>query len=217
MEESKQILTNNKNSYDAIAEQWSNQRKNSSVSSLVVDFADRIKVGGSILDIGCGTGVPLAKYLTNRKFSVTGVDFSEKMIQIAKANNIENSVFILSDFLDFNSVNKFDGILAWDSLWHFPKHEQIRIYNKVISLLNPGGYFLFTHGNVDGEHVDIMMEKSFYYSALDETVVIDQLYQNKFEIEFLYHDFIENKDHRSFVVLAKKNKMFNEITFAIII
>ena len=33
--------------------------------------------GAAVLDIGCGTGVPIAKSLAKR-FSVTGVDASEK-------------------------------------------------------------------------------------------------------------------------------------------
>jgi len=197
-------LANNKTSYNNIARQWSDKRKDSFVSRLVLDFADKTKSKGHILDLGCGTGFPLAKYLSDRGFSVTGLDFSDEMIAIAKGSVIEGVDFVVNDFFDFATKEKFDGILAWDSLWHFPKDKQKSIYAKMNTLLNADGYLLFTHGKTDGEHVDTMMGESFYYSALSEQDLYKQLRENGFEIEYAHHDFIENDSHRAFVVLAKK-------------
>jgi 2-polyprenyl-3-methyl-5-hydroxy-6-metoxy-1,4-benzoquinol methylase len=60
----------NKSSYNKIAREWSNKRKESFVSSLVIDFANKTKPKGHVLDVGCGTGLPLAKYLSDRGFFV---------------------------------------------------------------------------------------------------------------------------------------------------
>jgi predicted TPR repeat methyltransferase len=195
---------NNRTSYNKIAKQWSAIRKDSFVSQLVVDFADKVIPNGHILDIGCGSGLPLTKYFCERCFRVTGIDVAEEMIAIAKSSVIEGADFIVSDFIDFITNNKFDAILAWDSLWHFPKAKQTSLYSKIGSMLQANGYFLFTHGNADGEHVDTMMGEPFYYSALPEQEIYKQLTENGFEVLYSHQDFIENNTHRALVVLAKK-------------
>lgn len=195
---------NNRTSYNRIAKQWTDIRKDSFVSKLVVDFADKVKPSGHILDIGCGSGLPLTKYLSGRGFRVTGLDAAEEMIAIAKSSSISRADFIIGDFLDFNTNNKFDAILAWDSLWHFPKNSQGSVYSKIGNMLTANGYFLFTHGNVDGEHIDTMMGEQFYYSAISEQDIYERLKESDFEIVYSHRDFLENKSHRALAVLAVK-------------
>lgn len=193
----------NKVSYDKIAEQWTTVRKDMQVSKLVIDFAKQVKPNGSILDIGCGSGLPITKYLCDKGFAVTGIDYSDKMIEIAKKSSIPAN-FILSDFFDFTISEKFDGIIAWDSLWHIAKSKQESIYPKISNLLKPNGLFLFTHGNVDNEHIDTMMGEEFYYSALSEAEIVENINRNNLVMEYSYRNFTEDGSHRTYVALTKK-------------
>ncbi len=193
----------NKVSYNKIAEQWTTVRKDMQVSKLVIDFAKQIKPNGSILDIGCGSGLPITKYLCDKGFAVTGIDYSDKMIEIAKKSSIPAN-FILSDFFDFTISEKFDGIIAWDSLWHIAKSKQESIYPKISNLLKPNGLFLFTHGNVDNEHIDTMMGEEFYYSALSEAEIVENINRNNLVMEYSYRNFTEDGSHRTYVALTKK-------------
>ncbi|MEN2402474.1 class I SAM-dependent methyltransferase [Flavobacterium sp. MC2016-06] len=195
----------NKDSYNKIIENWIKARNNAIVNKPILDFAARIKPEGNILDIGCGTGLPIAKYFSMNNFSITGIDASSKMIETAKSNKIENAEFLICDFFDFNSDQKFNGIIAWDSLFHFPKQRQIEIYRKVYDLLLPGGYFLFTHGKEEGEHVDKMFGESFYYSCLSRDFVLNLMTEIGFEIEYSIENFVEENDQRDWVVLARKS------------
>ena len=194
----------NKNSYDKVARRWTEKRKQSDVSKLVIDFAGRVIAKGKILDIGCGAGIPITSYLSERGFFVTGIDFSEEMISMAQLSGITNAQFVNRNFLDFETTGKFDGVIAWDSLWHFPKDKQRSIYPKIGNLLTQGGYLIFTHGNTDGEHFDSMFGESFYYSSLSKDTVLELLRENGFEIIYAYEDFVEEKSHRALVVLAQK-------------
>ena len=56
-----------------------------------MDFSDKIIPEGDILDIGCGTGYPLTHYLIEKKFKVTGIDASEKMIEIAQSYELPDA------------------------------------------------------------------------------------------------------------------------------
>ncbi|MCI9846922.1 class I SAM-dependent DNA methyltransferase [Flavobacterium pectinovorum] len=194
----------NKNSYNKIIDNWIKARNSAIVNKPVVDFADYINSEGTILDIGCGTGLPIAKYLSDRNFSITGIDQSAKMIKTAKSVGIKNSVFSTCDFFDFESDEKFNGIIAWDSLFHFPKERQEEIYSKVYRLLAPEGYFLFTHGKEEDEHFGSMFGVQFYYSCLSKNFVLDLMKKIGFDIIYSIENFIEEKDERDWVVLVKK-------------
>lgn len=195
----------NEESYNKIAVKWAEIRKNAVPLNPVKEFAGKVQPGGTILDVGCGTGFPNTVYLSEQGFRITGIDSAAEMIKIAQSTNIPGASFFETDFFDFRTEIKFDGIIAWDSLWHLPKAKQEMIYPKMCEMLHPGGYFLFSHGKVDNEHVDQMFGEPFYYSALEKEKVIGLLNSNYFSIEFLYENYIENNDQRDFIVLARKN------------
>jgi len=194
----------NKTSYNQIAGQWAVVRDNSFVSELIVDFARKLKPNAEVLDIGCGTGYPIAKFLSDQGLNITGIDASEEMISLAKSHQIENSQFFVTDFFNFTSEKQYDGIIAWDSLFHFPKNKQAEIYPLIYKLLKPGGYFLFTHGKRDGEHQDKMMGHPFYYSALSKDHVCEILTELGFMIRYVHEDFMERGSHRELVVFTTK-------------
>lgn len=47
-------------------------------------ISDHVPPGSHILDFGCGSGVPIAKYFIDRGYKITGIDGSEKLINLAK-------------------------------------------------------------------------------------------------------------------------------------
>lgn len=194
----------NRESYNKIIDNWVRVRSSSTVNKPIVDFAEKVEPKGKILDIGCGTGLPIAKYLSGHNFNVTGIDASDKMIAVAKSNEIRNAHFCTYDFFEFESDEKYNGIIAWDSLFHFPKERQKEIYGKIYNLLAPGGFFLFTHGKEEDEHVDEMFGEPFYYSCLSKDFVLDLIKKIGFELKYSIEHFIEEKDQRDWVVLVQK-------------
>ncbi|MEN2416009.1 class I SAM-dependent DNA methyltransferase [Flavobacterium mesophilum] len=194
----------NKNSYNKIADRWKEIRNNSALNKPILDFLEKVKPNGNILDIGCGTGLPIAKYFSEENHFVTGIDISEKMIEIAKSREIKNAAFYVSDFFDFKTSEKFEGIIAWDSLFHFPKERQKEIYSTIYDLLLPGGYFLFTHGKQEDEHTDKMFDELFYYSCLSRNEVLDLIQNLGFELIYEIENFVEENTERDWVVLVQK-------------
>ena len=83
---------------------------NKSISKLIehIDIADK-----RVLDIGTGTGAWGSLFLKNGCKSVTGVDFSSKMIKQARKNH-EDMDFIIADAKDLNQIpdNSFDIVTA---------------------------------------------------------------------------------------------------------
>ncbi len=107
-----------KDSYNKICKKWSEFRKNTSINQCIVDFANNLSPNSRVLDIGCGTGYPIALYLSKQGFQVTGIDISEEMIKQAQKLNLHNATFLVEDILNFKTDKKYDAIIAFDSIWH---------------------------------------------------------------------------------------------------
>jgi cyclopropane fatty-acyl-phospholipid synthase-like methyltransferase len=174
----------------------------------VADFIPKIKANGSVLDIGCGTGYPILKHLAEHGFFVTGIDVSEKMIDKATELNLPNTKLFQCDFFDFQPTERYDGIIAFDSFFHFPKERQADIYSKISDWMNIGAYLLFTHGKRDNERKDYMFGEVFYYSSLSIRDVYKLLTNNGFIVETSIEDYKETTTgERELLIVAKKFRL----------
>ena len=103
----------------------------------------RLDDGSSVLDIGCGAGVPITQLLA-KTFAVTGVDISSEMIRLAGAN-VPCASFVESDVtsVEFDD-SSFDAVVAFYSLFHIPREDHPRLFHRIRDWLKPGGYLMCT-------------------------------------------------------------------------
>ena len=104
----------------------------------------------SILDIGCGPG-NISKYISIkiRDASIFGIDYSEKMIELAK-RNVPKSRFEVMDCRGINQINeKFDAVISGFFLPYVNLKEANEFFSNVHNLLKNNGvaYFSFVEGN----------------------------------------------------------------------
>src|SRR5438552_477120 len=112
-----------KNGYNQIAGRYLAERTADSEDvRLLGDFIELLAPHAKVLDAGCGAGIPISKILAEH-FTVTGVDFSEAQIELAR-KNIPNAKFICEDMtkLDFPD-DTFDGICSYYAIIHIPREE----------------------------------------------------------------------------------------------
>lgn len=191
--------------YNNIFESWNEFRQSSPINKCVVEFSKLLKPGCHVLDVGCGTGQPIAQFFSDNGFSVTGIDISEKMVQHAQSLDLQNCKFVLCDVLDYCPDVSYDAVIAFDSLWHVDHDNQAKFYSKISSLLNIGGYLMFTHGKTDGEVVGEMFGEKFYHSALDLERVKELLKESGFEIVQCLENYSEKTTGtRDLLVVAQK-------------
>lgn len=193
--------------YDKIADRWSVCRDRSPINPCIADFAARLPEGAYVLDVGCGTGSPVAAYLCGRGFRVTGLDPSPRMLEKAIGLDLPNAEFILGGLFDFRTRRQFDAVIAFDSLWHIAHDDQKKIYPAIAALLKKGGLFLFTHGNRDGEVTGEMFGERFRYSALDADEVCSLLEENGFEVLLRREKFKEAiTGERDLLIVTRKTR-----------
>jgi 2-polyprenyl-3-methyl-5-hydroxy-6-metoxy-1,4-benzoquinol methylase len=152
--------------YDKIAQWWHNQHVESSYG--VCQFQRAVKFstgGGQALDVGCGAGGRLVRILESEGFSVTGLDVSKEMVKLARHNHPEHK-FIHQDICSWETEEKFDFIVAWDSIFHLPLAMQKPVVSKMCRLLASGGVLIYTFGNAEGEHTAQWRNDTFYYSSI---------------------------------------------------
>lgn len=100
---------------------------------------------GSLLDIGCGTGLELNS-IYNRfpKAKVTGIDLSDKMLEKLKRNFSDRDIkLVCCDYFEYPFESEYyDAALSFETLHHFEYHKKQIIYNKLYSALKPKGYYI---------------------------------------------------------------------------
>jgi len=120
---------------------------------------------GSILDLGCGTGEPIAQFFIEKGFKVTGVDGSQKMIELCK-KRFPSERWVVSDMREINLHQQFDAILAWHSFFHLDHDSQRNMFKVFESHIKPGGILAFTSGDEEGEVWSDNGGQQLYHASL---------------------------------------------------
>lgn len=189
--------------YDLIADQWSQERHASGFREQpsVDRFLDLTAPGAHILDLGCGSGKPIGRYLLDRGFRLTGVDASLAMLDLARTNCPEAEL-IVGDMVSIALSDRYDGIIAWDSIFHIPKAEHPALFDNLHRWVRPGGPVLLSLGGSDGEFTDRMFNVEFSYSGHAPDVAAVLLREAGFDILLWEIDDPSSRGHLS--VLCRK-------------
>jgi SAM-dependent methyltransferase len=138
-----------KDGYDAVAEWYLADRPRDARDMAALEpFARRVPAGASVLDLGCGAGVPVTSDLHRMGYAVVGLDLS--MTQLRLAAEIASVPLTQGDMSALPFVaGSFDGVVAYYSIIHVPRDEHETIAQEVRRVLVPGGHALLVLGTHD--------------------------------------------------------------------
>ncbi len=107
----------------------------------------RLPAAGSVLDLGCGCGVPVARSLAAAGYQVTGVDISD--VQVERARRlVPTATFLRADATTISfPPASFDAIVCLYALIHMPPAAQPPLLRRAATWLRPGGWLLAVTGN----------------------------------------------------------------------
>jgi len=142
-----------RNGYDQIAEQYmaavSRPRAADPRDAWTTQLLQRLAPQSTVLDLGCGPGVPSAAAFAAAGHHVVGVDISPRQIDLAR-RNVPSASFVATDVMDFAAEpGSFDAVMALYSLTHVPRDRYPELFSRLVRWLRPGGSLLASMGTTD--------------------------------------------------------------------
>ena len=180
----------------------------------------------TILDVGCGGGL-LCEGMACASANVTGIDISEKLINVAIAHATENKLKIdyqtstIEKFAD-TTQNKYDAVTCMELLEHVP--DPLSVLKSISRVLNPGGHLILSTINrtiksyinmiLGAEYIfNILPKNTHQYSQfIKPSELYNWLHQAGFELhEITGIKYIPVLDHASLVSDPSINYMVHAV------
>jgi ubiquinone/menaquinone biosynthesis C-methylase UbiE len=118
----------------------------------------------TVLDLTCGTGSQVL-FLAKRGYQVTGSDFSESLLKIAKGKAKKEKLkvkFIEGDMRKIKA-GKFDAVITiFNAVGHLTKSDFEKAMRNVAANLKPGGIYVFDIFNFDAMSDEAVSKLSMY-------------------------------------------------------
>jgi SAM-dependent methyltransferase len=168
--------------YQRHAVAWDKQRGRDLFERPWLDrFLALLPPGASILDLGCGSAEPIARYFIERGYEVTGADSSAALIGICKSR-FPKLDWLVADMRDLSLNRHFGGILAWDSFFPLCPEDQRVMFPIFRSHAAPKASLMFTSGPSHGEAIGTYEGEPLYHGSLDGEEYRSLLDQNGFDV-----------------------------------
>ncbi|KAM0722630.1 hypothetical protein Q7P37_002071 [Cladosporium fusiforme] len=120
----------------------------------------------TILELGCGPGVPITHLLLRQGARVLANDISPKQITLAKTR-CPAATYLPGDMSALSLPrNSLDGAVSFFTLFHLPRAEQESMLAKIHSWLKPGALLACNFATVDAEEIHgEMMGRGIFWSG----------------------------------------------------
>ena len=154
--------------YDRRAAQWAADRGRDPrlERAWLGRFAAVMAPGSAVLDIGCGSGEPVARYLFDKGLTLTGIDSSPRLIELAR-RALPEACFEVADMRALSLGRRFAGLVAWHSFFHLAPHDQRAMFPRFAGHAAAGAALMFTSGPEHSEAIGSWRGEPLYHASLD--------------------------------------------------
>ena len=141
-------MTDPSNGYEGVAAAFLAGRGRAPSTAIgareVREWARSLPRGAAVIDVGCGSGLPLTKVLVGEGLNVYAIDAAPSLVEAFRHNLPETPVACepVEDSAFFNRM--FDGVLVWGLLFLLLPEAQRSLIRTIADILVPGGRLLFT-------------------------------------------------------------------------
>jgi SAM-dependent methyltransferase len=131
-------------------------------------FIAALPASATVLDLGCGSGFPVARHLADSGFHITGVDTSKTLLSLCR-ERLPTHEWIVSDMRTLALGKRFSGILAWDSYFFLKPDDQRRMFDTFAAHAATSAVLMFNTGPAHGEAIGNYRGEPLYHASLDST------------------------------------------------
>ena len=150
------------NGYESISAEWLARRGNSQTRSNAIGvkevrkWARKLRHGSSVIDLGCGPGLPITRVLVEEGLDVFGVDAAPSFVA-AFQRNLPGTPILCEAIQESSLFDRtFDAVLAWGLMFLLKAEDQRRLIERFAEILVPGGRLLFTSTALPAVWNDVM-------------------------------------------------------------
>lgn len=192
------------NGYNKIAEEYYTLRDVFDYKRELEKFASLLPKNAKVLDVGCGAGVPIIKFLVESGFDVVGIDSSERMLELAR-KNVPKAKFIKKEMtkLDFKD-NHFDGLTAFYSIIHVPREKHFSLFRSFHRILKPKGIMLITMRSTEWEGIEEFHGVKMFWSHYNPEKSLQMIKDAGFQI--ILDKYIVGGGEKHYLILARNEK-----------
>lgn len=181
--------------YKKHARAWTELRGNFLYEKTWLDhFLSFIPQHSEILDLGCGSGKPIADYLLQHDHKIIGVDSSDVMIEMAQQNFPEQR-WLQADMRTVEFDQKFNAILAWDSFFHLTPNDQRQMFSQFARFAQQGTALMFSSGPSHGEAIGDLFGDALYHASLAPEEYTALLNDHGFQVIKMVAEDVECTGH----------------------
>lgn len=141
-------MTDRSNGYERIAAEFLASRGRAAPSGIgaatVQAWARTLPAGSHVLELGCGSGVPMTEVLIQEGLRISALDASPTLV--AAFHNRFPEVPVACESVEESAFfhQAFDAVLAWGLWFLLPVAAQHTLVRRMASVVVPGGRLLFT-------------------------------------------------------------------------
>ena len=170
--------------YNRIATEYLSARMaNHPDIALLDELVDRLPRGAKVLDVGCGAGIPVTRFLSWH-FDVLGVDISDEQINIARVS-VPSAKFVRQDVTRLGLDDaSFDAITCFYTIFHVPREEHSAVFGDFFRLLKSGGLLLIClyNGENEIEGEETFFRVPMYFSSFGVAESLALIVESGFEL-----------------------------------
>ena len=168
--------------YNSLAKEFDRDRSKALMEEFYLrEMLGRLHGRTDVLDLGCGSGEPIARFLLEAGCSVTGIDIAPAMLDICR-ERFPQAEWIQCDMRSMTLQRRFDAIIAWDSLFHLPASDQRKMFPVFQQHVAPHGLLMFTSGPRAGTAIGSMHGHELFHASLDPAEYESLLTDHGFKI-----------------------------------
>jgi ubiquinone/menaquinone biosynthesis C-methylase UbiE len=132
------------NGYEEHARTFMRARNPRIGPDVVREWCRTLKPGSSILELACGSGVPITQVLIEEGLQVWAIDASQTLLETLRERypQVQTEWAAAEDSEFFGRT--FDAVLAWGLMFLLAEEAQTVVIEKAARVLKPDGQFVFT-------------------------------------------------------------------------
>jgi trans-aconitate methyltransferase len=116
----------------------------------------------TILDLGCGTGRPIAQFFIEKGYRITGIDVSTNMITKCQIR-FPHQEWIVADMARLSLGKTFAAVIMWDSLFHLTPDGQRTMFAVLGKHSASNALLVFNTGTQNGESRSNWAAQDFWF------------------------------------------------------